>query len=88
MTIYITVSYRDHRLKPVYAKVVSSPEKIRQLIYWAVDRHNGRCYHCRGKYLKLFLNSDHPIELMCVLKSIVKENDFNAEISDSDMAKL
>lgn len=88
MTIYITVSYRDHRLKPAYAKVVSSPEKIRQLINWAVSRQNGRCYHSRGKYLKLFMSSDHPIEMMYILKSIVKENDYNAEIPDSNMAKL
>lgn len=70
MTIYITVSYRDHRLKPVYAKVVASPKKVRQLISYAVDRQNGRCYHSRGKYLKLFINSDCPDKTMVTLKSI------------------
>lgn len=72
MTIYITVSYRDHRTKPEYAKVITSPEQIRQIINLSVKSYAGRCYHDRGKYLKIFMNSDNPVKTLDILKSIAK----------------
>ena len=88
MTIYITVSYRDHRTKPEYAKITASLEQIRQIINLSVDSYNGRCYHDSGKYLKLFMNSDCPEETLNILKSIAKGGDENAEIRDSNVEKL
>lgn len=78
MTIYITVSYRDHRTKPEYAKVIASSEIIRRIVNLSISKYNGRCYHDKCKYLKLFMNSDCPDETLNVLKSIAKGGDENA----------
>lgn len=89
MVIYITISHRDHRLKPAYSKVCASPQKIRRIISHACDWYDGRCYHDRGKYLKLFLVSDFPSLTMDFLKSIAEGSDVtDAEISYSNLAEL
>lgn len=88
MTIYITISHSDHRRTPVYSKVTATPEKVRGLINWAVDWYNGRCYHSRGKYLKLFMDSTSPLDTMDCIKQFVKEGTENAKISDCKLAKL
>lgn len=88
MTLYITVSYRNHRTKPEYAKVTSSLEQIREIINLSAKSYKGRCYIATGGYLKLFLCSDNPVETLNILKSIANGGDKNAEISDRNVEKL
>lgn len=70
MTIYITISYPDHRLKPAYSKIETSPENIRKIISWACRWQGGRCYQHKGRYLKLFLTSICPVETMNMIKDL------------------